>query len=61
MHRLAVAISLLIAAPAAAQQQPPPVDVRVVLGGDDNGLDALRLAAVVLDGDLRLAVGAQEG
>ena len=32
-------------------------DVRAVLGGDDDGVDADRLVAVVLDRDLRLAVG----
>jgi hypothetical protein len=34
-------------------------DVRVVLGGDDNGVNALGLAEFVFDGDLGLAVGAQ--
>ncbi|GAA3063183.1 hypothetical protein GCM10020000_53180 [Streptomyces olivoverticillatus] len=32
-----------------------------VLGGDDDGVQAYGLVAVVLDGDLRLAVGAQVG
>ena len=41
----------------AAQALDP--DVRVVLGGHDDGLDALRHAALVLDRDLRLAVRAQ--
>ena len=37
------------------------VDLGVVLGGDDDGLRALRHAERVLDGDLRLAVGPQVG
>ena len=39
--------------------QPLGADVRVVLGGDDDGPDPLRHAALVLDGDLGLAVRAQ--
>ena len=34
-------------------------DVLVVLGGDDNRVDALHLAALELDGDLALAIRAQ--
>ena len=32
-------------------------DLGAVLGGDDDGVDANRLVAVVFDRDLRLAVG----
>ena len=39
--------------------QPLGADVRVVLGGHDDGPDPLRDAALVLDGDLGLAVGAE--
>ena len=37
------------------------VDLGRVLGGDHHGVEADRLVAVVLDGDLGLAVGAQVG
>ena len=43
------------------QQQRLEVDVRVVLGGDQHGLQPDRAAVLVLEGHLGLAVGAQVG